>query len=302
MNTCTLSDLAPLGIIAIKGIDAAKFLQGQVTCDVREVTDTQSRLGAHCDPKGRIQFSFRLFKHQDEYYFHLPTELITHALTLLQKYAVFSKVKLEDVSQQWNSFGLSGLNCENSLAEIFDTMPTETDEVATLQDLIVIKVLGSTPRFEIIGKLAAIQNIRQQLSERTHHGDFNSWKLLDIQAGIASITAATMGEFTPHDLNYPALHATSFNKGCYTGQEIVARMQYLGKLKQHLVHLQLETEKPPTAGMKLLIEENREVGRIVETAQEGDHYQALAVLQDSASDKLIHLENSNAKISLMPFR
>ncbi len=230
MNTCTLVDLTPLGLIAIKGNDAAKFLQGQLTCDVREVTDAQSRLGAHCDPKGRIQFTFRLFKFQDTYYFRLPVDVISHALILLQKYAVFFKVQLEDITQQWASFGLSGANCQTYLEDTFSIAPTAIDAVVPLQDLILIRTSASLPRFEIIGKPATIINLQQQFPVTTPHDDFNTWKLLDIQSGVASVNSPTIGEFTPHDLNYPALNGVSFNKGCYTGQEIVARMQYLGQL------------------------------------------------------------------------
>lgn len=292
MKNNLLIDLSTLGLIAVSGNDAAKFLQGQLTCDVGEVTATQSRLGAHCDPKGRIQFTFRLLKHQDIYYLRLPQNLISHALSLLQKYVVFFKARLEDVSSLWHSFGCSGPDVQN----YFKDLPSAVDEIMPLQDLMIIMAPGPVRRFEIIGKPEALQNFQKRLQENAKLVDFNTWKLLDIQAGIAHITSDTSGEFTPHDINYPALNAVSFNKGCYTGQEIVARMQYLGKLKQHLVRIQFKTTQPPFPGMKLFIENDQEVGRIIETALDEDHYQALAVLQDRALEKAIHLAQDNVSI------
>ena len=84
-------ELNQLGLIQISGSDAAKFLQGQLTCDVNEVTAEHHRLGAHCDPKGRVQATFRLFSYEDNFYFLLPQSMIEHLLTCLQKYAVFLK-------------------------------------------------------------------------------------------------------------------------------------------------------------------------------------------------------------------
>ncbi len=288
-----LADLTELGFVAIAGQDAEKFLQGQLTCDVKEISTTQSRLGAHCDPKGRVQFTFRLFKHHDVYYFHLPRSLISHALASLQKYAVFSKVTLADVSSEWKSLGVSGPSIQQDLENLSKTVPTENDAVVALQDLIIVKIPGTAPRFEIIGKPEDIDNAKVHLQKNTE-GTKNSWQLQDIQAGISSITPETIGEFTPHDINLPALNGVSFKKGCYTGQEIVARMQYLGKLKQHLVRVQFHSKIWVTPGTKLLIESDREVGKIVMAAPENDHYQALAVLQDSALENAsLHLDQED---------
>lgn len=294
MNNCAIADLSPLGLIKISGLDAAKFLQGQLTCDVREVTDTQSRLGAHCDPKGRVQFTFRLFKYQEDYYLCLEKNMISQAISLLQKYAVFSKVSLQDVTAEWNYLGLCGLDCKNYLPHDLK-IPNIDDEVCAIENFISIKLPGTLARVLMVGTPDIITNIYQQLTKEHINVDYQLWKLFDIQTGIASVSPKTIGEFTPHDINYPELNGVSFTKGCYTGQEIVARMQYLGKLKQHLVHVSFKTAITPLPGTRLLME-NREVGRIVEVAQNNDTFEALAVLQDHARDKNIHLEETNTKV------
>src|SRR5437868_3251399 len=114
-----------LGLIRVTGHDAEKFLQGQLTCDVREVKPSHNLLGAHCDHKGRIQATFRLFSDGKDYYLQLPHNVIPHLMQLLQKYAVFSKVTLSDVSDQWQQIGIFGEVDPNwILKDIYAGIPT----------------------------------------------------------------------------------------------------------------------------------------------------------------------------------
>lgn len=222
------------GFIQISGPQAEKFLQGQVTCDVRAAKDKGSIIGAHCNPKGRILFTFRLFLRalsptplpqsppprggegnaleQDAFLLCLPKSQVEYAIAALKKYAVFSKVTVEDVSEQ------------------------------------------------------------------VHSSDFLSpdWKVTDIESGIAEIHPETREQFTPHEINYHELGGVSFDKGCYTGQEIVARMHYLGKLKTKLVLLQ-QTELPQR-GEKILSQEGEPIGQIVDFAEKNEgEYLVLAI-------------------------
>lgn len=297
-NTDCIVDLSPLGLLEVSGVDAAKFLQGQLTCDVREVTDQQSCLGAHCDPKGRVQFTFRLFKFKDCYYLRLARNLIPQALSLLNKYLIFSKTKLADVSDQWLSFGLSGSNCQQQLAAVSDLVISKPNEVATIPNLIALGLPGTPFRIEVIGKADSISALKENLQKKLTTADFQQWQLVEIEAGIPSITPETAGLFTPHDISFPQLNGVSFNKGCYTGQEIVARMHYLGKPKQNLYRLQIQAEQFPVPGSKIYTmnnHEKREVGCLVNVAgNSAQGYWALAVLQDAATAKPLYLENSAA--------
>jgi folate-binding protein YgfZ len=217
-----------LGYIHVPGGEqAAKFLQGQVTCDVRAVTEENSLLGAHCDPKGRVQFIFRLFKQDDDFYLQLLRELIPHAISLLQKYAQFFRIKLEEANFLIND-----------------------------------------------------------------NEEFENWRLRNIQSGVPTVHKKTVGLFTPHQINLQLLNAVSFNKGCYTGQEIIARMQYLGKLKQQMYRVNIESEKNFVPGAKLYNTEGQEVGELVDSAfLTPQNLQALVVLNNSAIVQAIHVEN-----------
>jgi hypothetical protein len=174
------TDTSYLGLLRIAGVDAKRFLQGQLTCNVDEVTTTEYRLGAHCNPAGRIISLFRLFLYHDDYYMQMPRETVPVALTALKKYAVFFKVALSDVSDALIFIGY----CKNPLT------------------------------------------LKQE----------------DIHAGIVAIYPETSAKFLPHEINLPELNGVSFNKGCYTGQEIIARMHYRGKSKYHLYHAATATD------------------------------------------------------------
>jgi folate-binding protein YgfZ len=164
-----------LTLIHCTGIDSLKFLQGQLTCDINIVSDDTLQLGAHCNIKGRVESLFEIFKQADDYYLLIPTSIAEHALALLKKYAVFSKVTLNIVE-------ITGLQ-----------LPTELPE------------------------------------------NFDNWRMQQINRGIPTLFPETLGKFLPHDINLPQLNAVSFNKGCYLGQEIVARMEHLGKPKRHML-------------------------------------------------------------------
>ncbi len=278
--------LSHSGLIAISSADAAKFLQGQVTCDVREVTEQQSRLGAWCNPQGRVQTTFRLFQYQGNYYLQLPRTMIATMINGLQKYAVFFKAKLEDVSDQWSQFGTSGTDIENDLTKFFDQVPSNIDQVVMKDNRICLRVPGIESRFVIIAK----KDESPLLSK-----DINHWKLQDIQAGIPTIYPETAGEFTPQQINYPLINGVNFNKGCYTGQEIIARTHYLGKAKQQMYRVSFTAEKllPPNTHLYLAhSSESRIVGNLIEIAAESTTtYQALAVLQNSAINEAVAVEN-----------
>lgn len=277
--------LTSCGLIRITGEASEKFLQGQLTCDVREVTSQQSCLGAHCDPKGRVQFLFRLFKWQEHYYFFLDKNFIPHALQLLQKYAVFSKVKLEDVSAEYEYFGfLDAKNAE--LKNISPELPKEDNAVVSSENFLFTRFSGNPERFLLISEA------KTKLVE-SYSSELNSWYLAEIQAGIPAIDLSTAGEFTPHDLNLPQLGAVSFNKGCYTGQEIVARMQYLGKLKNHLYEICYCAQEVLPSGTKIKTDAEQEIGKLVCTAlKENNNYQGLAVLQDNAADEKLFIKSN----------
>ena len=275
---CTLSHE---GVLAVRGVDAGKYLQGQLTCNLNYLSDTQSSLGARCTQKGRMQSSFRILLQGDGVLLAMASELLEAQLADLKKYAVFSKSKLTDESAAWVRFGVA--HSDAVLASLGLTLPADTDSVVRHEQLIAIRV--SPERAELWAPADQAETIKANLAAQLPEGSLNQWLLGQIRAGIGQVMPATRELFIPQMLNLQAVGGVSFKKGCYTGQEIVARMQYLGKLKRRLYRLQLATDDVPEPGTPLFSpSHNSSIGEVVLAAKADQAIELLAVLQAEAAD------------------
>ncbi|WP_296269471.1 YgfZ/GcvT domain-containing protein [Pseudomonas sp. UBA6323] len=279
------------GLLAVRGADAAKFLQGQVTCNLNYLSASQSSLGARCTPKGRMLSSFRIVPVDDGYLLAMARELIESQQADLQKYAVFSKSKLSDESAAWVRFGLAGGDAV--LSELGLQLGAASDAITSAGQLIAIRL--SDGRAELWAPATEAEQLRDRLAALLPRAPLNDWLLAQVRAGVGQVFGATRELFIPQMINLQALGGVSFKKGCYTGQEIVARMQYLGKLKRRLQRLRLVAEALPAVGDELFSPvHGSSVGEVVLAAQAGDAIELLAVLQeDAVNDGRIHLGSSD---------
>ncbi len=288
-DTAFFCVLSHEGILAVRGPDASKFLQGQLTCNLNYLNPRHSSLGARCTPKGRMQSSFRILCQSDGYLLTMARELLEPQLTDLARFAVFSKSKLYDESAAWVRFGLRG--GDGALVSLGLDLSQTADEVATGHNLIAIRLPDG--RAELWAPATEAETIRQRLAAQLTEASLEHWKLDQIRAGIGQVFGETRELFIPQMINLQALGGVSFKKGCYTGQEIVARMQYLGKLKRRLHHLALQNTQTsvPTAGQELFSPvHNSSVGEVVMAACADGSLELLAVLQeDAAADGRIFL-------------
>jgi len=275
---CTLSHE---GVLAVRGADAGKFLQGQLTCNLNYLSDTQASLGARCTQKGRMQSSFRILLEGDGVLMAMASELLEPQLADLKKYAVFSKSKLTDESAAWVRFGID--HGDAALGSLGLELPAETDRVVRNDGLIAIRV--SPDRAELWVSADQAGAIKGKLSALLAEGDLNQWLLGQIRAGIGQVMPGTRELFIPQMLNLQAVGGVSFKKGCYTGQEIVARMQYLGKLKRRLYRLQLDASERPEPGTQLFSPSHgSSIGEVVLAAHGEQQIELLAVLQAEAAE------------------
>lgn len=275
---CTLSHE---GVLAVRGADASKFLQGQLTCNLNYLSDTQASLGARCTQKGRMQSSFRILLEGDGVLMAMATELLEPQLADLKKYAVFSKSKLTDESAAWVRFGLE--HADAALMSLGLELPADTDSVVRNDGLIAIRV--SPERAELWVAADQAETIKGKLSTQLAEGNLNQWLLGQIRAGIGQVMPSTRELFIPQMLNLQAVGGVSFKKGCYTGQEIVARMQYLGKLKRRLYRLTLDASELPEPGTPLFSPTHgSSIGEVVLAATAGQNIELLAVLQAEAAE------------------
>mgnify|MGYP000026457744 CR=1 FL=1 len=252
----SISLLDNLGLITMVGDDKKSYLQGQVTCDVVSLEKTQSTLGAHCDAKGKVWSVFRLFHHQDGYAMVQPKSAIDVELNEIKKYAIFSKVTIESPSQI--ILGVAGSDADDFISALSQEHGNqESSDVRVLHGGTAVNV--ATNRWLLILDEESAQSLVESSSEgsdavlTTHQ----LWDRFDIEAGLPFVSAAAQNEHIPQALNLQALGGISFTKGCYTGQETVARAKYRGINKRAMCIVQGPTSSELPEG---IIELERSVG------------------------------------------
>ena len=267
INETIICDLSHLGLLQLSGADASTFLQGQVTNDVKQLNGQIAHYSGYCSPKGRLLALFLAFSHQDHIHLQLPRDLITPIAKRLKMFVMRSKVEVQDVSESIIKIGLNGAKAIELLSALFSKIPQNDYELVTLEHGALIKLPGKQPRFEIFTDMANAPAIWNSLSQHTKTVNTTYWELLEIQAGIPEVYPMTQEEFVPQMLNLDLLNGINFKKGCYTGQEIVARTHYLGTVKRRtqLAHID-ETTTFPNPGDNVLNSNGDSVGKVVRCA------------------------------------
>ena len=283
--TAFICPLADEGLLRVSGQDAERFLQGQLTCDLRLLEVPGSSMGARCNPKGRMQSSFRLLRRgETDYLLAMDQHLVEGQLADLSKYAVFFKVQLEDISQTWVRVGLWGEGAKQALQQAGLNIPTEPDQVAAGAHQILILRLPGSPRYELWCPAEHSQALVASLSGQLCTAPPEQWQCLNIRQGVGRVRLQTRESFIPQMLNLHLFSAVSFKKGCYTGQEIVARMQYLGKLKKRMFRFLMTGTEALQPGTAIIDQgSGQTVGEVVESVSCGEQVEILAVVQKDAA-------------------
>ncbi len=289
-----------LGLLGVNGPDAAKFLQGQITCDVHELENRTTRIGAQCNIKGRMLLSFRALQtNNEQIILRMHHGLITKAMSSFGKYIVFSKAKLVDMSQDYRCVGVVGRNASKILANILSIDITADGTWQLTGNSIVIRL--NENRYECWLAANEAELIWKKLAAYCEIAGQNFWTLLDIQAGLGDITPDTIETFTPQAINLQLINGINFRKGCYTGQEIVARLHYRGNLKRHMYRFEfaLNGNDLPLPGSELHNHEGKAVGEVVTAAKKaaGSGELLASVLDDQRID--VYLPNNPQKLSLL---
>jgi folate-binding protein YgfZ len=297
MDANIVSALTHLGVIEVKGEDAVNFLQSQLTNNVALLGPNDSQLGAYCTPKGRILANFRLFRCSESLCLRLPVDVLAATLERLKKFVLLSKVTLEDVSQQKAIIGCNGPDIEALMQAVCGPLPRSIDQAVHTGSFSIMRVPGTQPRFEICGDLPQIQALWSSLDDTLVRTGPDAWTLLDIQAGLPNIHQQTMEAFLPQMVNLDLLGGVSFTKGCYPGQEIVARTRYLGTLKRRMHSVRINAGNAPVPGTPLYSgsgDSGQAAGTIVESMRTpaGD-IAALAVLQTALLDTTLSLRDAD---------
>ncbi|MBK8181697.1 MAG: folate-binding protein YgfZ [Candidatus Competibacteraceae bacterium] len=305
-------DLSHLALIAARGADSETFLQGQLTCDLRQVTADRSRIGAYCTPKGRALACFRLFRRDDAYSLELPCSLVEPTLARLRKYVMRAKTTLEDASDATARMGVAGANAGRLLVEhgVLATAEMAADTVWQPDNLTVIRLSGSVPRFELHGPPEALATLWSKLATNAVPVGAEAWRLLDILAGTPVVYPETVEAFVPQMLNLDLLNGVNFQKGCYTGQEIVARAHYLGKLKRRMVLARVDSPALPRPGDPLFspqADASQSAGQLADAARhpDGGHAVLAVASIEFAEQGPLQLGDANGpalRLEPLPYR
>ena len=228
-----LADLSHLAALKFSGEDAEGFLQGQLSCDVKAIPQGGGSLGSYCTPKGRMLASFTLLRAPNEFVMLLSTSLAAAIQKRLAMFVLRSKVKIANPGDTLVLIGLAGPACRDALAA----------SAALAADVGSFEIAGGRMLLLVPQPVAAATLIH--LVARFKPVGSGAWQWIDISLGIPLITAATQDQLIPQMANLELIGGVSFKKGCYPGQEIVARTQYLGKVKRRMFRAHLEVEAAP---------------------------------------------------------
>ncbi len=234
----------------MSGSEARPFLQGQLSHDVRRVSPKQSQLTTLNTPRGRTLALMRLFELDDALWLALPAELAEPIAKRLSMYVLRAKVEIETAAEQLVGLGIAGDKAFEALSASDIEPPQAVDRAVSQHGVIVIRIRAETgARFEIYGPKTSVAPLRDALSKTAERRDSALWRLEDTLAGVPLLGATTSGEFLPQMLNLDELDAISFQKGCYTGQEVIARAHYRGRVKRRLQLI--FTDQPAVPGNTL---------------------------------------------------
>ena len=305
-SASALCDLSHLGLIRIAGKDSIHFLQGQFTNDIHALTAEQCQLNAYCNPKGHMLANGWFFRRGDEIYLQLPTATLPAVLKRLSMFVLRSEVKLTDASDDLIRIGLVGSNAEEQLNSTLSIVPTAPQQVTQSEDLTIIRLPGEVPRYEIVGPEPTIKNLWTQLAGVAQPANSSFWALQDIHAGIPTVYPATVEAFIPQMVNMQLLDGISFTKGCYCGQEVVARTQHRGTLKRRMYLAHVGGNQKPAAGDELFshsAEHGKAAGMVVDAQPAPESgFDALVMVQIPCfeADDIYLKESSDAKLNFHP--
>jgi folate-binding protein YgfZ len=270
--------LSQFGALSVTGIDARAFLHAQLSNDIEHLPADAARRAGYCSAKGRMLASFLVVPRPDGFLLQVSRDIAAAIAKRLTMYVLRSKVKVSDAGDAWAQFGVWGRDAAARLRSAGFDVPANAMEATATQDRSV--VAPGDGRFLVFGPPETATLLAAGFSQVAP----DWWTLADVRAGLPQVTLATQDQFVPQMANFELVGGVDFKKGCYPGQEIVARSQYLGKLKRRMYRGTLDAAPSmPAPGQDLFAGEPQAIGTIVSAAPRPEGgYEFLAVMQSSA--------------------
>jgi folate-binding protein YgfZ len=269
------------GLLWVQGRDARTFLNSQLTADVQSLPAARAQYAAYCTPKGRILATLLVISTDGGFLLQLAPELAEPIATRLRKYVLRSAVQLTDVSGELVLIGIGGPGARQLVAGVIEPPPSEVLGLRVHEGVTAVALEQGC--FEVVAPTSRATAIWDALARGARPGGDSGWRWRRIQAGIPWVTAPTQEMFVPQMANLEQIGAISFTKGCYPGQEIVARAQYRGEVKRRL--FRGHTGGAASAGQPLFAQADaaQPVGHVTNAAPAPDSQVALLAVVQSES-------------------
>lgn len=288
-----VSPLTQFGLIRFRGEETATFLQGQLSSDIRQLDTGVAQYSSYSTPKGRMLASFLIYKLGDDYLLQLPVELQASIQKRLSMYVMRSKTKADDATLDVALIGVAGPKAATLVQAVTGALPVGDFSVQNWEGGATVALSGG--RYQVVVPADQAAQIWQQfLQAGAKPVGEPVWRLTEVRSGTPWVTAATQEEFVAQMANMELIGAVSFSKGCYPGQEIVARTQYLGKLKRRMYRVRVDGAAQ--AGQDVFSPEmnGQASGKVMLAAPAAQGAsEALVVVQMSSLEHGLHLGDLN---------
>lgn len=297
-----LTDLSYKGLIRVSGADAVAFLQGQLSTDVEKLTPDVSQLTSWNTAKGRVVTLMRLFRRGEDIYLAMPAGLKATVLKRLAMYVLRSKVTLADAGSELGCLGLTGEAAATLLAQADIPVPARINDVTSLEALQVLRLYGDeVPRYVLYGPEDRLSTLRGRWVSATTPGTEDDWALRRILIGEPTVHPETSEHFVAQMLDLDKFGGIDFKKGCYIGQEVIARAHYRGGVKRHLSRAESQTTSRIKPGTDIRAKgQESPVAEVVDARLDAQGlWQMLVVIQDDyRAANLVHAD-SGAMVTLI---
>lgn len=306
-----ITTLDSLGCITLSGPQATEYLQGQVTIDAAKMNSTAARFGAHCDVKGKTWSAFTAFREDDVYHLLMHKSCLEKSLAEFKKYGVFSKVDIQSTGEELAFYGVSGSVTLATINALFADLTEQHLSVTSNQFGCAICLNITAPRYVLVLNTEG-QALLSELTALFTYAEQKQWDALNIVDAIPCITAETSNEFVPQMLNLQALAGIDFDKGCYMGQETIARTKFLGRNKRAAYQLTREgintsLHIQPSMALEKMAGENwRSGGTVLQSAELEGNTLLLAVLaNDTQTGDVLRLKDApelQFEVGALPYK
>lgn len=290
-------------LLEVSGRDAVTFLHNQASCDLKQLQPGHASYGSFCNPQGRVLADFiALALGAERILLRLRREILDSTLAALGRFAMFSKVTLQAAGDDWELLGCQGVGTAEALRPLFPALPGADLAWTGDANALVLQLDQQSECFEIWLNRSEQPALLEQLEQTLPVASESDWEAGTLRRGIARISAATAGEMLPQQLNYDLSGHINFRKGCYPGQEVIARMHYKGRAKRRMLLVQLPAGAAASAGDSLYLQDKEQAAAQIVNAATADDGTALALIsttQAAAEEGLRLAPDSDQAVQLL---